>query len=57
MADQLKKKKTRVGHRAYMTKIQPQVLTCIESFDKDMKPSHSVKNIAGGAVSHAHGAG
>ena len=40
-----------------MTKIQPKVLTCIECFDEDVKPSHSVRNIAGGALSHAHGAG
>lgn len=39
MADQLKKKKkTRAGHRAYMTNIQPKVRTCIESFDEDVKP-------------------
>ena len=33
-----KKKKTRAGHRAYVTKIQPEVRTCIENFDEDVKP-------------------
>ena len=26
------------GHRAYVTKIQPEVRTCIENFDEDVKP-------------------